>query len=324
MEIPHSSLIPDIEAGNYPFVDCDVMGPHGLKLFNMELDRCKEFHEQFGHSADSMEFLIQFYKLHLRIMTVERPHREELADLGQKLVYDFFGVPGDFQMTSEIDIDLKPNLDFDLPNYNKDDLDRLSVHIKKRRLIDAITHGGAVYLWKTIHFLGEEEIRSIHPDLFDMYSQFSADAEIMKYTTRFISAEDVEGFKMATMMDSDVNPINGFNCLDFEDGKTQVDAKGRNLPLLIHEQIKGVLETLSLHGVDQSLSAEDLDIVFQVAGNYMEEQYHYFFGPALWSIILEKEDINPQAIPNFLKELYVLNYEQMVDYFNSYLETKAQ
>lgn len=323
MEIPHESLIKDIEAGNYPFIDCHVMGPHGLKLFLMELDRCQELYAPYEMpNANAIEVVLNFYGLHQQIILIEEPHRKDLADLGKELVYDFFGIPNEFEMNSQIIPNITPDLDFEIPKVHQDDLKRLSEHIKKRRLIDAITHGGAVYLWKTLHFLGENQIKAIEPELFNMYSAFSANAEILKFSMPFLKLEDVESFAAATQMNEDMNPINGFNYLEFEDNKTKVNAHARNFVLLLHEQIKGVLETLSLHGIDQSLSAEDLDIVFQITGNYREEQFHYFFGPSLWSIILEKEGLNPHEIPNFLKELYVLNYNEMVDYFNSYLETK--
>lgn len=317
MNIPNPSMIKDLQLKDHSLSDCELFSEHGLKLFYIELERCKELYSEYGMPLEDVSF--EFIPLLSEIERKEKPIKKKLEALSKKIVFEFFNVPDDFEIKGEIDTEYKPNLDFNPPDASHNDLERLEEQINKRRLINSITHGAAVYLWKTIYFMVEDKINELDSDLFDMYCTMTSTNELLKFTTPFLREDDMGNFFNA-MSSNEMNPNLGINELVFDEkGNTSIKAKGRNFCILIHEQIKGLMEVFSLHGIDQELSGDDLKIVLDVADNYREEMYHYFFGPALWSLMLEKEKVFPQDIPKLLQKFYVLDYKDMVSYFNDML-----
>ena len=73
----------------------------------------------------------------------------------------------------------------------------------------------------------------------------------------------------------------GYGGVELRDGRFHVVAKAIVLPLLIHELVKGILELICLHGLNE-LSEEEYQVVTDEADQLEYEAWLLQAGPAMW------------------------------------------
>jgi len=74
----------------------------------------------------------------------------------------------------------------------------------------------------------------------------------------------------------------GWSHVEYQDGEPVVVAQGKCFPVLCQELFKGVMELLSLHGIPDDLSAEELKTVYKNSDRLQDEPWIIMIGPALW------------------------------------------
>jgi hypothetical protein len=78
--------------------------------------------------------------------------------------------------------------------------------------------------------------------------------------------------------------------VDLSGAKPKIIAQGMTFPFLLHELTKGVLELMSLHGLDAD--KETRDYVLDKTDNLESEPWDIRLGPKIWENFLEALDVD--------------------------------
>jgi len=316
---PNKELLRAIEGLKHAYADNHILGPYGSDLALVEYQRCLNWFQERvpGHSPQNIHLHIPaLLDIMAKIKKKEATHSEELEELARNLVSEFFAFPQEnFKNTSiSDDFDLKE--DTPAPTAEVDQ-DKLQEHIDKRIILNAIVHGGAVNCWKTIHMLAEGKLKKIDPELSDLYSDFTAISSMMMWQSPPLP--DLPDDTMRAFLTSqDVKQ--GQNQVSFEGEEPQVAAQATCFPVLLHELIKGILDLVSLYGIDQSLSADEQQYIMNQADKHWDERWYYLFGPGIWDILMDNEQPNSQSIAEMMQALSTTKYPSLVTYLQNSLD----
>jgi hypothetical protein len=317
--LPNEELKRAIELQKHTYAGNHILGPYGMDLATIEYKRCLEWFQNQapGQAPQNIHIHIPvLLDVMAQIKLKEDTHQTELEQLARNLIADFFEFPEEnFQNTS---INESFELQDDTPEPKTEvDQDKLQVHVDKRIILNAIVHGGAVNCWKTIHLLAEEELNEIDPELNSLYSKLTSLSSMMMWQTpplpdmpddrqrAFLTAQSVK---------------QGQNQVIFDEDEPQVAAQATCFPVLLHELIKGILDLISLYGIDQSLSADEQQYIMNQADSHWDERWYYLFGPGLWDILMENEQPNSIAIGEMMQDISTTKYSSIVTYFQNSLE----
>lgn len=216
----------------------------------------------------------------------EDRHKEELEQLAVKLVREEFDVPED-----AVDFDvkimgqqpihktgLKMRKGTTRPPQGKTE-EELKPNVTKRRLMNAMMHGAARKGQNLFH-MASEELNNIAPGLVDDYSKIMAGNDFMYWSMSDDSiSQESEGGTHA-----------GQVRVDLSGPKPKIIAQGMTFPFLLHELTKGVLELMSLHGLDAD--KETRDFVLDKTDNLESEPWDIRLGPKIWEKFMEALEVD--------------------------------
>jgi hypothetical protein len=224
----------------------------------------------------------------------EARHKRELEQLAIKLVSEEYGVPQD-AVDFEAKITGHPQLGGEeirktglkmrkgdkRPPQGKT-AEELKPNVTKRRLMNAMMHGAARKGQNLFH-MASDDLRRIDPSLAQDYSKLMAGNDFMYWALSddTIAQESESGVHAGQVKVSLAGP------------KPKIIAQGMTFPFLLHELTKGVLELISLHGLD--VDKETRDYVLDKTDNLESEPMDIRLGVKIWEKLLETMDVD--ALP---------------------------
>jgi len=166
----------------------------------------------------------------------------------------------------------EPNEEVEREAQAADALADITPEIAKRKVINALIHGGAVsknYAYQLIN----TDLAAINPGLTTLYGIAMAGSELGYFATPD---------SMAAMAKDSPDLAGGSSEVEFEDGNVPVvKARGLIFPMLIQELAKGLLELVSYEGLpsDPKMAQEVIDKSDFVD----EESWAMIMGRGLWT-----------------------------------------
>lgn len=188
-----------------------------------------------------------------------------------------------------------------------EELADLTPEIAKRKVINAMIHGGAVsknYAYQLI----SQELQAINPNLTTLYGIAMAGSELGYFATPD---------QMAAMAKDNPELAGGSSEVDFEDDNVPVvKARGLIFPMLVQELAKGLLELVSYEGLPQ-----DPDMAREVIDKsdfVDEESWAMIMGRGLWTRFVAALGGDEDEIT---MHLYNKIVQMPVDQFNQTMQT---
>jgi hypothetical protein len=222
-----------------------------------------------------------------RIIVLESQHKQELEELAKDIIVKIWGVPRemlDAQLTQNIDGEDFDDSQNDESGEDEEDFHKLPKEVikqvNKRITLNTLTQGAALHQMQSMHFLIDEKIREISPELLDMYTYF---AKACHYHYWLIDTSELEGMlKQSAMGKSDIK------WEEQQDGsdKPKVVGQAWIFPALAQELSKGCMELLTMHGY-ANLDPETQHKVIKHADKLHFEPYQIMVGVPLWKKFLK-------------------------------------
>ena len=240
-----------------------------------------------------------------------------LEDIARAVICNLFNVPDD---TIELVLQLIPGVDVsshrELPEPTDDfefgdidDMASLTDEVYKRRMLNALTYGAAIYYASDISLYGDE-VKKINPKLVALYNDYNILAQAELYCKGNERKNELhEGYS-----DSNVDLyISGDKVVP------KIIASGAVFPLLLMEGIKGILELAISHGLPDDL--ERTQYILKKADFSLADRWDKRIGLPLWELIMKmfkKINVDMSVIePNF----YLMAVSRMEpEMFNNYLQ----
>jgi hypothetical protein len=103
------------------------------------------------------------------IQEIEQEHEEELLALAEETFREMYGIPSQIKLSPKF----KEIGDIDI-NFESDDEDiyvspqrkyELNDEIQKRMILNGLSHGSSLKIWKSSHYIVDEKLNKIHPRL---------------------------------------------------------------------------------------------------------------------------------------------------------------
>ena len=223
------------------------------------------------------------------VLPIEDRHRTELERLAVELVRSEYDIPED-AVDFEVRImgqnpihktGLKMKKGNKRPPQGKSE-EELKPNVTKRRLMNAMMHGAA-RKGQYMYHLAQEELNRIDPNLANNYSKIMAGNDFMYWAMNDdrIAQESEHGTHAGQVR------------VDLSGPKPKIIAQGMTFPFLLHELTKGVLELMSLHGLDAD--KETRDYVLDKTDNLESEPWDIRLGPKIWEKFMEA--LNTDDLP---------------------------
>ena len=229
---------------------------------------------------------------YMRIMEIERAHREELEQLAIELVLKEMGIPED---AFQFDVKITTPEDVDMGKFNQqqdeepneesvelekelfNDFENLSIEKAKRRFINALIQGAAEKGHYMYHMV-EPRLREItgSNDLINLYGVMMStnDLSYWQFSDEMIkSAGAAESVAGKEEVDRNTNP-------------PTIVARGINFPVIVHEIIKGIMEVIAIQGRNDN--EEIQSEVDQSEDTLEKEMWDIRLGPVIWSKLVTK------------------------------------
>lgn len=249
------------------------------------------------------------------IIKAETPCKAQLEELAIQTIKDIYQVPDYVDMKgfisprlsldSEQDHNAEPFLELTLEQKNK-----MRDEIQKRVILNGLVHGSSMHVWKGIYHLVAAELDKINPELKELYNYYTSTLGITIWLMNPDAFQDT--------IENDSQMTQGFNKLQFNREKGfggQIQAKGINFPVLLHELNKGVIDWLISAGIPKQFNADELRYYYSKADMYENEPWHYTLSPSLWSGLLEAAQVPNENIPKLISRIVKLSYQELVELF---------
>lgn len=298
-KFPNSRIVQMIDNKTFPFSQNRFFSYNPAFLASQEFNRCVRLYNE----RTPNQSIMQAMQLMQEVMILEAPHREELTQIAIDIVREMYNVPEKINLRAFLENSNEQDEDGD--DFDDSDVEQemisderkaeLQIEIEKRRILNSIVHGAAIYQWTSAYYIAADKLADINPELLNKYNSLSA---LVNYYNWQILQSD-----MLAMGGRPV--VQGFNKVDIEN--KDIKASAMNFPVLIHELSKGVVDYLTSIGIPQ-LPPYELEYVYAEADKYSHEQWHYFFGPTLWKSLLDTADVTSHDLPPFIRYISQLDY----------------
>jgi len=296
------------------------------KIFDPEtVGKLKGSVTQRMQGKNPMQSMQKMMQLAPKIAQIERGYEDVLSELAKDVVYEAYPYLESNKDTIEIDAKIVPQGEVQ-DALKSDDEDEVSLKcmrqneeeqmmadieadMKKRRIINSITQGGAISS-KTAHYLKQEYLDVIGDDLSDKYrdiNQASLDMIDFVVSQGKQNAQQMGGNKEASVGAESV-------FYDFEKEKWIIKARAINFAVLVHEIVKGMYEIIGLFGFNDLERGEK--VVGQVDKMKNEPEdlaYGQLISKNLFDIINKLDsNVTPEERDDFLQDIYKLDNEEFI------------
>lgn len=233
---------------------------------------------------------------------LESKNREALEELCANIINDLFQIPEDTieiesRIVDKIDTSserLIPEKTTDFSFDNIEDMNNLTDEIYKRRLLNALVAGAAMYYTNNIGSY-VKQLFEIDSDLPSLYKKALDYNNVLMFYEKdtFNDNHSTNGGKVdVTISSNDTYPM--------------IKAEGLLFPILVEETIKGILELAISHGLPKS--SEKAKYVIGKSDFKLAELWDMRLGYSLWKLIAEEVeecgfDMMEFGINFFLMEL---------------------
>lgn len=312
---PNSTIIKRIDSKIFAFDHNKVLNYKPHILAHQEYDRCLKLFQDRNPSLPISEVRQRLAGINHLITRIEEPHKKRLEEIAIQTIKDIYQVPDYVDLKSKINphcsLDTRqdktptPFLELTLEQKNA-----MRDEIQKRVTLNALVHGSSMQVWKGVYHLVSAEIKSINPELVELYNHYTS---LIGITLWMISPDD------ATQEVLNHNQLTqGFNKLSFNSGQGfggAIEAEAKNFPVLLHELNKGVIDWLISAGIPRHYNEDELRYYYSKADAYENEIYLYLLGPSLWNILLDSVKISNEEIPLLISKISKLNYLELIEVF---------
>jgi len=217
----------------------------------------------------------------------ERGNEKDLERLAINLIKDEFKIGDDIQFQVRI---LPPNQIQKSGFKSEEEVSKikhpqnkdLTDEINKRRILNSMTQGSARFGEK-MFFKDLDKVKSLDSYLPNLYKNFLGQSSMFYWDNDDLTLKGVKG----------VGHI-GFMKIKYKGNIPVIIAEGINLPVLLHEMTKGVMELMSQHGLPKD--KEDREYVVSKSDFFESEFWDLRVGPAIWKKFLDSIDANDYDI----------------------------
>ena len=267
--------------------------------------------------GDMGDLTMMTFNAHNNIIRIEMAHREALEQLAIQIVKEETGVGDEVEFdakivgmgqinTDDFNRDQGPEQNPDEVNVEDDDeeqpqinpenqgveeelfidLKELDLERAKRRLINNIIQGAS----KRGHYMYQlvgDKLREItgSDELYNDYGIMMSvnDASYWQFSPAMIksASDSVAGKVQVKRPESDGDDDETGN--NEEEQKVKIIARGINFPVLIHELIKGIFETMGIAGQPKDINMKNK--VDELEDTIEKEMWDLILGPAIWDRI---------------------------------------
>lgn len=249
-----------------------------------------------------------------KTIQIERNHREKLESLAVEVVENFFPV------VKDLDVIINAQLVDRITGVNKVSTERsekvfddaMRDQIKKRRVINAMTQGGAANVMNITHMV-KDELDDINPELIDLY-QATEENKIFSWKTPNDVLSDM------IVMGTRMGMAHGLVNVEYKRGAYYINAQAVSFNILIHEIVKGIFEILAIHGFteDKETNQKIADYVDFVGNEPEDLKYGELLFEEIRNFFYDNFESEIDKIPT-LKEHFLSAIYQMPA--NRFLET---
>ena len=303
---PLGSITEQIENKSFNLAFHSVFEYNPSRLANIEFERVKELiNRQFDNHFDFLtgfdlqkDLYTTLFHTKQSINEIEENIKDELQKIAEDTIREIYGVPSQIKMKSEITEDIDFDFKKQKPLLKKDISENLKKEIDKRIVLNALSHGSSMHIWKSVHWLVKDEVDKLSPELFNKYNDLIALTSFVVWQQDLVNTgEPTKWGQCSIGIDSVLN------------------AKAMCLPILLMELNKSVFEYLTLRAVPKNLSSDELDIYYAVADNYEHEMWHQLLSPTLYTDWLKNINVDPTKIPKKIEELCDISPDEIEKYF---------
>lgn len=282
-------------------------------------DRYKELVDSYCNTfgmdksqLNPMEVMISASSANYIAVNKESGKRPRLCSLAEKIIREewFLGkdeVIFDLEILEPGNIKLPENMSMESPltEEEKGELENeMEDEIVKRRTINALAQGASLRGHYLFH-LYRTEIEEIVPDITSYYQKALIANDLFYY---LISDEMFQ-----QQIESDDSNNAGYVKLDFSGETPKIIAKAINLPILIHEMIKGIISLLSVAGLPE----EDADKVIDYTDTIIAELWDIRLFPIIWGnfhALIDEEDYDIKKL--ILMDLFKRDAEDFINFMS--------
>lgn len=322
--LPHKNYIKRIDSKMFSLDLNKVYNYKPELLAIKEYNRCLDLFTARNPKLSPDEAEYRIAGTQVQIVKLESPHKATLEELAIQTIKDIYQVPDyvdlkgfispRLSLDTEQDHDAEPFLDLTLEQKNK-----MRDEIQKRVILNGLVHGSSMHVWKGIYHLVSSELDKINPELKELYDYYTSTLGIT------IWFKDPDKFQET--IENNSHLTQGFNKLQFNKEKGfggQVQAKGINFPVLLHELNKGVIDWLISAGIPKDYNSDELKYYYAKADAYENEPWHYTLSPSLWAGLLDAAQVPNENIPKLISRIVKLSYLELVELFRLIQDNKEE
>ena len=312
---PNKILIKRIDSKMFAFDQNKVLNFKPEYLAFQEYKRCLELFIERNPGLKPEEGAMRIAGIQSLIVKNEEQYRDKLQRLAIETIREIYQVPDYVNLAAFIN----PRLNLDTEqNSNPESFLELTLEqknkmrdeIQKRIVLNSICHGSSMHVWKGIFHLVAEELDKINPDLKELYNYYTSTLGIALW----IMNPDM----MMGEIENNAQLTQGLNKLNFNKEKGfggNIEARGINFPVLLHEINKGVIDWLISAGIPKEYTEDELKYYYAIGDSYSGEIWHYLLSPTLWVDLLACAQLENQDIPKLIARLTKMSYQDLVDLF---------
>lgn len=213
---------------------------------------------------------------------IERNNIQPLEELCTKIITDLFRIPSDTieiesKIVDKVDTSLErliPEKTTDFSFDDIDDMNNLTDEIYKRRMLNALITGAAMFY---TNYIGNyvRELFDINSDLPSLYKKALDYNNVLLFyeKDKFNDKHSTNGGKVdVTISSKDTYPI--------------IKAEGILFPILLEETIKGLLELAIAHGLPKKI--DKAKYVMSKSDFKLAELWDMRLGLSLWKLIVKE------------------------------------
>lgn len=265
-------------------------------------------------SIDIDELTQDLNKTIVECQRLESKSKEALEKLCSDVVNELFNIPNetismDMKLVDKVDtkqVRMVPENSSDYSFDSIEDMNNLTSEVYKRRLLNALTVGAAMYYAESVENYAEH-LSKIDGRLPHMYKKIMCINDLLLFHTKQkLNNKQTDGGKVDVYISNQEQPV-------------KISAEGLMFPVLLEESIKGLLELSISHGLPKE--REKAEYITSKSDFKLAELWDQRLGIPLWKRI-EKvfEGINEDPLEVGLNFIFMELSQLQPNHFNSVMQ----